>query len=123
MREKSVRMREKIVLDKTDLPKLCVDVRGHETTGLTTREGIDPRWDRETQLLWKFCEVLYLRLGLDRPVGIHDTGGPTLAIDVERKILDVLCGRIKGFSDPNEIIATIKRLLKLPCVKEESRPL
>jgi hypothetical protein len=94
-----------------------------ETAVLTTQAGSDPRWNREAHLLWRFCEVLYLRLGMGRPVGIHDTGGPTLAIDVERRILDVLRGRIKGFSDPNEIIATIKRLLKLPCVQEESRPL
>jgi hypothetical protein len=118
MRKKGVRLREKLAID---IPKLCVDALGRETTVLTPHDGIDPRWDRETQLLWRFCEKLYLRLGLGRPVGVHDSGGPTLAIEVERKILDVLCGRITGFSDPNEIIGTIKNHLLEPPVRERSR--
>jgi hypothetical protein len=117
MREKGVHMRERTVLEETDLLKLCVDARGRETTGSMTHDGIDPRWNQETQLLWRFCEVLFLRLGLGRPVGVHDSGGPTLAIDVERKILEVLCARIKGFSDPNDIIGTIRTHLLEPPVR------
>lgn len=67
--------------------------------------------------------MLFLRLGLRRPVGVHDSGGPTLAIEVERKILEVLCGRIKGFSDPNEIIGTIRSHLLESPVPERWRPL
>lgn len=49
-------MREKIVLDKADLLSVCEAVI--DRRGLTTHNGIDSRWNRETELLWRFCDAL-----------------------------------------------------------------
>jgi hypothetical protein len=110
--------RERVVINRSDIMKLCHKVLGNAGRVLDGYEPANPAVTKETLLLWDFLEELYPALGLGRFPGIG-AGDINSEHAARRKIRDVLSGRIS--ESPDIIIDVINENLIKPALNRPDR--
>ena len=105
-------------IDMTELRALCAEVLANAGQILDQCDPNNPEMDGEALLLLRLLELLYAKLEIGRFAGVHPRGAPTVAPDLWQKIMDVLPGRLQGWSGRlDDIETTIRTFLLDPPLK------